>query len=260
MGIRNLALCTFNFTNYARPEITSWERVVVSEKPSPESGIMESFEPSDFAPKAYEVIKSVLTDPTPQTILIERQRHRSAGSSAVQEWTLRVNMLEAMFHAILCTLQKERSYPQGGHFVVYSVSPRRMSQYWLTGMGDKMSSRGKKLAKIAIAEELLVRKEVLVTGGAKQLAQGFEGSGMGSKFDDLADSMLQGLGWWKWQVNRREVVSEIMKSGKTHLLDTMKKRKGAIETEKAKTGKSMKKRSSGRAPETKLPMAGPCTI
>lgn len=60
-------------------------------------------------------------------ILIERQRYRSMGGSAVQEWTLRVNTLEAMLYAVLQTLQETDLW----HGNVHAVQPSQVAKYWL---------------------------------------------------------------------------------------------------------------------------------
>lgn len=53
------------------------------------------------------------------------------GGSAVQEWTLRVNMFEAMLHAVLKTL-----YEQGQWIgSVHAVAPGKIGRFWL-GDGD----------------------------------------------------------------------------------------------------------------------------
>jgi cruciform cutting endonuclease 1 len=208
MGIRNLALCLVHVSPSQTPKITDWNRVTVSQKPDAENSKTESFEPIEYAAKAYEIIKTSLETYDPHTVLIERQRYRSAGGAAIQEWTVRVNMLESMFHAILYTLKMDR----GKEFDVYSVSPRKVTQLWLEDNEEKLNARETKVAKIAVAERIIAR-EVDVVGQAKEIAEGFNCSKRGGgpkKFDDLADSMLQGLGWWRWHVNRLAMVDEIL--------------------------------------------------
>jgi len=230
MGIRNLALCLLHIPSASQiPEITDWDRITVSQKPdSLAPSVSESFEPIDYAAKAYMLMKYSLEKYNPHTILIERQRHRSGGGVAVQEWTVRVNMLESMFHAVLHTIAQQNQHD----FMVHSVSPRKVTQLWVGGVKEKMSARETKNAKIAAAERIIsgFDMKVLFSGQAKDIAEGYisassvyknylrksnqEGRKSGSvgvkKFDDLADSMLQGLGWWKWHVNRSLTMDEIL--------------------------------------------------
>ena len=190
------------------PQITDWNRVTVSQKPD-SSAVPESFEPIDYATKAYTLMKHSLETYNPHTILIERQRYRSGGGSAVQEWTVRVNMLESMFHAVLYTLLQSKEYD----IKVYSVSPRRVTQLWTAGIEEKMNIRETKLAKIKVAEKIVAGEEVKVKflGQAMEVAEGFnEKGGKIKKFDDLADAMLQGLGWWQWHINRSVMMDEIL--------------------------------------------------
>jgi cruciform cutting endonuclease 1 len=208
MGIRNLALCLVHIPSTQIPEITDWNRVTVSQKP--DSSVPESFEPIDYAAKAFTLMKYSLEKYNPHTILIERQRYRSDGGSAVQEWTVRVNMLESMFHAVLYTISQQES---GYNFVVHSVSPKKVTQLWTAELEEKMNIRETKKAKIAAAEKIVRGNSVNVnfTGLAKDVAEGFNKKRSGTKkFDDLADSMLQGLGWWKWHVNRSLIMDEIL--------------------------------------------------
>jgi hypothetical protein len=206
MGIRNLALCSLHVPSSSSSpvKITNWERL--SEDP-------ESFEPIDLAAKAYSLIKHSLEKYDPHTILIERQRYRSGGGSAILEWTIRVNMLEAMFHSILYTLAQQRKERD---FVVHSVSPRRMTQFWLDDIEEKLNARETKLAKIEVAKEIVAgtRLPIKFSGEAKDTAEAFgvkiRGSKGDSKFDDLADSLLQGLGWLQWDINRTATFAELM--------------------------------------------------
>ena len=76
----------------------------------------------------------------PDIILIEKQRWRTGGGSAVQQWTVRVNTLEAMLWAILETFKRrEQARNPGGKFCdrqdtyqTYAVDPKRVGQYWLS--------------------------------------------------------------------------------------------------------------------------------
>ena len=65
------------------------------------------FEPANLARTAHALVIDNWLPWNPDCILIERQRFRSFGGAMVLEWTLRVNMLEAMIFAVLRTLEAE---------------------------------------------------------------------------------------------------------------------------------------------------------
>jgi cruciform cutting endonuclease 1 len=108
-----------------------------------------SFSPDLYAANAYTLISSLLSAYRPTHVLIERQRFRSGGGSAVQEWTLRVGVLEGMLYAVLHTLRHERG--DVADVVVRGVEPRRVVRYWLEGAqekedaGEKAEEKGKRL-------------------------------------------------------------------------------------------------------------------
>ncbi|KAE8353894.1 mitochondrial resolvase Ydc2, partial [Aspergillus coremiiformis] len=125
MGIRNLAFAhllvpnTTALTNPITPTLNAWRRLAVSDlgvldspmEPSTEriedeqkkeiENGKETFHPSLYAPQAYTLVSTLLARYRPTHVLIERQRFRSGGGSAVQEWTLRVGVFEGMLHAVL---------------------------------------------------------------------------------------------------------------------------------------------------------------
>lgn len=90
---------------------------------------------------AYRLIKTTILSAAPDVILIEKQRWRSGGGSAVQQWTVRVNTLEGMLWAVLATLKGERMHIPKAHgethphatkaYEVFAVDPKRVGQYWL---------------------------------------------------------------------------------------------------------------------------------
>lgn len=127
------------------------------------------------------------------------------GGSSVQEWTLRVNMFEAMLYATLHTLRRAGKW-EGE---VLPVEPNKVSRFWIGGE-EKGKGKGEKTKKrkMAVARELVGEgKEVRVEGVAEGVLGEVTGKrkGKAAKFDDLADSLLQGLAWVRWEENRRLV-------------------------------------------------------
>ncbi len=284
MGIRNLAYCVLAVPSRANikpssplpppppPVVEAWTRldVAVASKPPPPLATVppsnaaapaphpsssptnkatprpkEAFDPATYARHAYSLISTLVRTHQPSTILIERQRYRSMGGAAVQEWTLRVNMFEAMLHAVLETLGREGSW--AGE--VWAVSPGKVASFAGLDRGGerkeeivvvveggkkkKKKKRGIKGVKIDVVGGWLVgggivglqgqaegmgraflkrwkgegrRKASVVVGDGKGGEDGDRredgGAGIG-KLDDLADCLLQGVAWVKWQENKR---------------------------------------------------------
>ncbi|KAF3491876.1 uncharacterized protein GIQ15_01393 [Arthroderma uncinatum] len=92
----------------------------------------EHFAPYLYASHAYTLITSLLETYKPTHVLIERQRFRSGGGSAVQEWTIRVGVFEGMLYAVLHTLQRQAKKEFGNVFV-QGVDPQRVVRYWTNG-------------------------------------------------------------------------------------------------------------------------------
>lgn len=135
-------------------------------------------------------------------------------------------MFEAMLYAVLHTWAAEGKW--GGEVV--PVLPSKVGRYWRLGdVGDEdgMKKVGKKgnegaekskAVKMGIVREMVrsglgvvlegQAEEIgaLVMGKAegKKKKKADKGQGLG-KFDDLADCLLQGLAWVKWEENKRLV-------------------------------------------------------
>ncbi|EKG21889.1 DNA-binding SAP [Macrophomina phaseolina MS6] len=168
MGIRNMAFCVCDVSVAApsknflekppvKLDILAWEPISVSDLAQHEEQASssdpaallssqlsqqgkESFRPSILSRTAYLLLKHKLLPYAPQTILIEQQRYRTNASSAIQEWTYHVNMLEGMIWAILETLKQEQwadaaskesptSLPLFPS--VFPVSPARVAAFWM---------------------------------------------------------------------------------------------------------------------------------
>ncbi|SMR60970.1 unnamed protein product [Zymoseptoria tritici ST99CH_1E4] len=265
MGIRNLAFCALESPPSIPPgsgkgermrpmTVTTWKRMdlldVNDNGPAPSKHEQEeptkskksrkstiakdAFTPSSLSRTAYTVTRELLSL-HPTTLLIERQRFRSGGAAAIQEWTVRVNMLESMLWACLETL---RAQDLAGEFPeVHAVNPARVAKFWDEGSrgyalrppvdlfsptavnpgAGVVEKEGKgrrggvdKKAKVALvkawvrgeSEEVQLRFE----GQAEEIAEAFRvekgGKGVaGGKLDDLADCLLQGVAWGRWEEN-----------------------------------------------------------
>ncbi|KAJ5190999.1 uncharacterized protein N7498_009984 [Penicillium cinerascens] len=255
MGIQNLAFAHLRVPSASdsksTPELTAWRRLAMSEIASLDlrSGAAEAvvqsstspmeknakeakkekekeiFSPPLYATNAYTLVTKLLSTYNPTHILIERQRFRSAGGSAVQEWTLRVGVMEGMLYAVLHALRQER----GGDvskIQVDGIEPKRVVQYWIDRErgGEKMSAREVKRAKIEIVggwlgpghggkigipEEGVVRDLVDAYLGKVNKEGGRGGKRIEvGKLDDLADCLLQGVTWLEWEAMRARLARE----------------------------------------------------
>lgn len=251
MGIQNLAFAHLRVPSASdpksTPELTAWRRLAMSEIASldlrsgsaevaVQSGTSpieknakegkkttekekEPFSPPLYAANAYTLVTKLLSTYNPTHILIERQRFRSAGGSAVQEWTLRVGVMEGMLYAVLHALTQER----GGDvskIQVHGIEPKRVVQYWIDRErgGEKVSAREVKRAKIEIVGGWLGSGHggkigIPEAGVVRDLVDAYLGKvnkegGRGGKrvevgkLDDLADCLLQGVTWLEWEAMR----------------------------------------------------------
>ncbi|KAL1854289.1 hypothetical protein Plec18170_005053 [Paecilomyces lecythidis] len=155
LGLSSLPLSTFPLssprsrkqkvqTEDESVQLSSDEEGAIATGPAEEDEKF-SFAPDLYAEHAYTLITSLLTTYKPTHVLIERQRFRSGGASAVQEWTLRVGVFEGMLYAVLHTLARERGYP----VFVQAVEPSRVARYWYgdgenDALQEKDSSETKK--------------------------------------------------------------------------------------------------------------------
>ena len=199
-----------------------------------------AFTPSALSKVAYEVVTGLLQH-QPDVILIERQRFRSGGQSAVQEWTVRVNMLESMLWACLHTLHETQPAGIVDFPTVHAINPAAVANFWIAGKHMNLEPHTGHYQGLSGGVELhhplkLPRKKIekkdkvqivrswiegsrddvnlCFEGEATQTADLFNSKGRGSspkhalsvtKLDDLADSLLQALAWARWEENSRQI-------------------------------------------------------
>lgn len=196
----------------------------------------EAFDPATYSQYAHDFVTTLLKDLKPTHILIERQRFRSMGGSAVQEWTLRVNMFEAMIYAVLKTISESGLWKG----VVHPIAPSKVSNFWISNKhGARKEGPGSKNAKTKTAKIELVAEWLKdgdrfeMKGAAAQLGKAYlrkktrkdskssvkqtKLSGPQAravaqdsveKLDDLADCLLQGMAWIEWEKNRRLIMAK----------------------------------------------------
>ena len=195
----------------------------------------EAFDPATYSVCAHDLIASLLKS-APTQFLIERQRFRSMGGTAVQEWTLRVNMFEAMIYAVLQTYAARRLWAGTAD----SVAPRKVIKFWLGDGRDSEDPAGHgsksvrtKTAKVKLVASWLEQGDrVRLKGAAASMGRAFlerrragkkmdrkvattanqNGDGAAGvetgKLDDLADCLLQGMAWVRWEENRQAILSQ----------------------------------------------------
>jgi cruciform cutting endonuclease 1 len=255
MGIRNLAFAHLQApflrndskggALYGQPTLTAWRKTAVSVPPDAldlsllgpgttqatasdnaksSKSAKESFEPKEFAEHAYTLCNQLLEAYTPTHILIERQRFRSGGQSAVLEWAIRVGVFEGMLYSAFAAISRERNLD----LVIEPMQPPQVNRYWLGDNGSipeltqaKLTGREVKRAKIDVVGKMLQGKtlEMRIGKDAKPLVDEFvarckkaskktlrgEPAKEILKLDDLSDSLLQGLAFLHWQNHRDRV-------------------------------------------------------
>ncbi|KAI4950538.1 hypothetical protein J4E91_004421 [Alternaria rosae] len=172
MGIKNLAFCEAEVSYPSKDSLDAemkvlrWEKInlteapgdgIQNEKKSPRKvktakqstagadEALDMYSADALSKTAYSLIKNTILAGSPEIILIEKQRWRSGGGSAVQQWTLRVNTLEGMLWAVLQTIYAQRlelgtsATTTAKLYEVFSADPKRVGQYWLTRAAGRLS-------------------------------------------------------------------------------------------------------------------------
>lgn len=161
MGIKNLALCVAEVKLNHKPHkpdakakiemnVSAWRRLDVAkelskyELPSNTMGsdggediTEDAYCPSNLARMAHTLVTQTLLPYQPDVILIERQRWRSGGGAAIQQWTVRVNTLEGMLWALFTAFggrSREKnsiSHLKDHKFDMFEIDPKRVGHFWI---------------------------------------------------------------------------------------------------------------------------------
>jgi cruciform cutting endonuclease 1 len=187
MGIKNLAYCVANLScsPYAlstanRPnaavDISAWKKIDLIEKTRAgssnsdtveEMGANEDQDPFSLAVLSrttHRLVTQEILSYEPDIILIEKQRWRSGGGSAILQWTVRVNTLEAMLWAILEAQKGSAHIDAHRHstntrrdYEVFAIDPKRVGHYWLEqharAVAERTKSKGNTLTSQPSEEE-----------------------------------------------------------------------------------------------------------
>ena len=215
MGIRNMAYCVVD-AETSPHTVLRWTRTAL-----PLFEALTSPGPVPlhaFAEASHTLITSLMGEFGPLShILIERQRWRSGGATSVQQWTIRVNTLEAMLHSSLYTMQRAGTWSEGSF---ESVDPGRVTRLWVPEREGKVTATGTKFLKKEVVRGWIRDGGVVRFGneGVEETAEllmlgdgprgvlkrnGEKLTGDERKVDDIADCLLQAIAWVKWQENRR---------------------------------------------------------
>ncbi|KAF1810266.1 ribonuclease H-like protein [Eremomyces bilateralis CBS 781.70] len=236
LGLRNLGICVAQLdfppaSSSLSPSltVTHWRRIelvpaVPSPSPTPSDSLQTTYLPPDpFAPSALASLARRVVDEwvrphKPSAVLIERQRWRTGGAAAVQQWTVRVGLLEMGLWSVLGMGDGERRE-------VVGVSPARVVGWWVGGEKGGKGGKGKGKREKSRRVEVVGRWVREGVGEGEGITVGFEGQagemarafvelgkkgrrkkgeeeGIG-KLDDLSDCLLQAAAFAKWEGNKR---------------------------------------------------------
>ncbi|KAK4228933.1 mitochondrial resolvase Ydc2 [Podospora fimiseda] len=233
-GSSTLALISrVNFFNNRTPilphiSLQAWNRLDLTQNLSPSF----SFSPAEMATLTINLVITHLLPLNPTHILIELQRFRSGSAASIQEWTVRVNTLEAMLHAVFKLLSTSSSSTPV--LEVSSVAPKLVAGYLYPSTEDQpLKPNGQKLQAYYILKKNKVNmlgkwldEDKLIVAGNKEMQavierfveawrakgerkkKGEEVKEMIGKLDDLSDSVLQAMVWLQWNRNLKRVIDE----------------------------------------------------
>lgn len=244
IGIVNFAYCKLIWKrNEDIPVLAQWKKLELKGLSKMEFEPMIEKKVYNSEPDSMFLLSSVLLEhilrSESDVYLLERQRTRTMGSSAIPEYILRVNILEHLLYSGL----RLNSSNDGNAYTVLSSSPKRMVDYWCNSLyesdllrrklGLKSKSRSiiTKKFRIALVKSFIhnqlypqnglsIQKFKLNDSFYKQFENymgSYDDLSFGQilnnnketetsqprvhKNDDFADSLLHGLAWIDWMQN-----------------------------------------------------------
>lgn len=203
---------------------------------------VEDFSPTRLSQLAVDLILTRLLPLRPDVVTLEQQRFRSMGGSGVFEWTLRVNSLESMLYASLTTLRALGRWPDGR---LEGVVARNVLDFVAAGdermVWPKIKRDDNKKLKKDIIGRMLTAGEGVRIGKARGGGGGGDVEAMRGeylerwspangrrakggvdslkKLDDLADCLLQGIAFIRWQENKRKLLEGGVEALESQMLD-----------------------------------------
>lgn len=198
--------------------------------------VMEDFSPTRLSALAVDLIINRLLPLRPDIVTLEQQRFRSMGGPAVYEWTLRVNSLESMLYAVFTTLRQLGRWPDGRvegvvarNVLEFMALQEKVAGVEVDGIWGK-DAQNKKVKKGIVARLLgsgqgvEVAPEVAPT--SKEYLDVWEGKVRGQrksdsfkKLDDMADCLLQGLAFIRWQENKKKLSEGGVEAVRDQMID-----------------------------------------
>ncbi|KAJ8103855.1 mitochondrial resolvase Ydc2 [Lipomyces tetrasporus] len=162
MGLRNFSYSVLDVPDLEQaPTLSAWSLTSILPH-TPLALTQPDFSPAVAAQLAYATfVDDILPRFNPDTILLERQRHRSGGGRNVLEWTLKVNMFENVLYGVLTTLINKGAL----NAQVCEVLPSRTKGYWIrnavpppaSSADDVVGVTGRKRVKNKYALSKLVK-------------------------------------------------------------------------------------------------------